>query len=98
MVFRGQARFNDLVNACVLWKIELDPVLRCNHVNLVTASHVRDEVEFLFSAYSAFEVKSVTWSPTPQVKSRPHEIVLYAAPDNQNDATFPEDLPIAPWS
>jgi hypothetical protein len=33
-------KFNALVNACVLWRIELDPVHRCKHVNLVTATHV----------------------------------------------------------
>ena len=35
-----QVAFNVLVNASVLWRIELDPVHRCKHVNLVTATHV----------------------------------------------------------
>ena len=35
-----QVVFADLVNACVLWRIELDLVRGCNHVNLVTATHV----------------------------------------------------------
>jgi hypothetical protein len=35
-----QVAFNVLVNASVLWRIELDLVHRCKHVNLVTATHV----------------------------------------------------------
>ncbi len=93
----GQVRFDDLVNSCVLWIIELDPMHRCNHVNLVTATHMPGEFEFLFSAYSAFEVVRAKWSPTPQDKAQPHEITLRAAPDNK-DALFPEDLPLAPWN
>jgi hypothetical protein len=93
----GQVGFGDLVNSCVLWIVELDPIHRCNHVNLVTATHVQGESEFLFSAYSAFEVVRVHWSPTPQDKARPHEITLRAAPDNKDDGHFPEDLPLAPW-
>jgi hypothetical protein len=34
-----QVTFNGPVNACVLWRIELDPTRRCKHVNLVTATH-----------------------------------------------------------
>jgi hypothetical protein len=30
--------------------------------------------------------------------ARPHEITLRAAPDNKDDALFPEDLPLAPWN
>ena len=41
------------------------------------------EDEFLFSAYSAFEVVRVHWSATPQDKATPHEITLRAAPDNR---------------
>jgi hypothetical protein len=53
------------------------------------------EDEFLFSAYSAFEVVRVHWSATPQDKARPHEVTLRAFPDN---LTVPEDMPLAPWS
>ena len=35
-----QVAFADPINALVLWRIELDPVRGCNHVNLVTATHV----------------------------------------------------------
>jgi hypothetical protein len=93
-----QVTLGEVVNAYVLWIIELDPVRRCNHVNLVTATLAPGEFEFLFSAYSAFEVVRVHWSPTPQDKARPHEITLRAAPDNKDDALFPEDLPLAPWN
>ncbi len=89
--------FSKVVNSRVLWKIVFDPKRGCKHVNLI-ASHNPDEVEFLFSAYSAFEVKSVNWSNTPQDCARPHEITLLAAPDNKNDENFPEHLPLAPWS
>ncbi len=90
-----QVIFTDFVNECVLWRIELDPVHRCNHVNFVTATHIPDEFEFLFSAYSAFEVVRVHWPPTSQDKTTPHEITLRAVPDNR---AVPEDVPLAPWS
>jgi hypothetical protein len=51
--------------------------------------------EFLFSAYSAFEVVRVHWSPTPQNKALPHEITLRAFPDNR---AVSEDVPLSPWS
>ena len=54
------------------------------------------EDEFLFSAYSAFEVVRVYWSATPQDKAHPHEITLRAFPDNR--AVFLEDVPLSPWS
>ena len=56
---------------------------------------MQGEDEFLFSAYSAFEVVRVHWSPTPQNRLLPHEITLRAFPDN---LTVPEDMPLAPWS
>ena len=55
---------------------------------------LQGEDEFLFSAYSAFRVDRVHWSPTPRDKQRPHEITLYALPDNKETS---EDLPLAPW-
>ena len=82
----------------MIWRIELDKERGCNHVNLIKKSHCPKECEFLFSAYSAFEVVRVHWSPTPQDKARPHEITLRAAPDNKDDVHFPEDLPLAPWN
>ena len=85
----------------VLWRFHLDGALppnrRCVHVNFIdrTDGTVHGEDEFLFSAYSAFEVVRVHWSPTPQDKTTPHEITLRAAPDNR---AVPEDVPLAPWS
>ena len=35
-----QVVFADPVNACVLWRIELDLVRGCNYVNFVEATHV----------------------------------------------------------
>jgi hypothetical protein len=37
---RVQVVFADPVNACVLWRIELDLVRGCNYVNFVEATHV----------------------------------------------------------
>ena len=36
-----QVVFADPVNACVLWRIELDYERGCNYVNFVTATHVQ---------------------------------------------------------
>ncbi len=91
-------KFEGETNACVLWKILLDPKECCCHVTLVKGgkkSHCPDEKEFLFTAYSVFTVVSVQWSLTPQDKKTPHEITLRAAVDNAKEA---EDLPLAPWS
>jgi hypothetical protein len=90
-------RFGDVVNSCVLWIVELDPIHRCNHVNLVTATHVPGEFEFLYAPYSVFAVESVTLppagaAPTP---ARPVQIVIVAALDNKEE---PLDLPLAPWA
>ena len=71
---------------------------RCIYARYILSIHcAQDEAEFLFSAYSAFEVVRVHWSPTPQDKALPHEITLRAGPDNK-DADFAEDLPLAPWN
>ena len=77
--------------------MRLDPDLGCDHVNLVEETHCEGESEFLFAAYSAFEVVAVHWSATPQDPAAPHELTVRAAVDNANDPRFPEDLPLAPW-
>jgi hypothetical protein len=92
--FIGRVQHNAVVNARVLWRVELDPVRGCKHVNLVTETHVPGEFEFLFAAFSAFEVVHANWSPTPQDPARPHEIMIRAAVDNSVES---EDLPLAPW-
>ena len=84
-------------NALVLWRVQLDadPARRCKHVNLVTATHVQGELEYLFAAFSVFSVVAVHWSPTPQDAATPHEITIRAAHDNSTES---EDLPLAPCS
>jgi hypothetical protein len=94
----------------VLWVVQVDPAgqhdvsKRCKHVNFVEHSLVPGEQEYLFSAYSIFTVRAVTWGEG----GAPHRIELDAASDNQVDAeggdgrwaTPPgsEQLPLAPWS
>ena len=78
---------------CVLWRVRIDSVQKCVHVNLVQATHVAGEEEYLFAPYSTFTVLSAAWNAgTPEA---PHEIELLAAVDNKAE---PEDLPLAPWS
>ena len=84
------------VNARVVWRVELDAARGCDHVNLVTETHAPGESEFLFAAFSAFEVVRVHWLDAPQDPTTPHEITIRAAHDNRH-ADFPEDLPLAPW-
>ena len=79
----------------VKWLIRIDPVEKCNHVNLMTkrVPPLPDEREYLFAPYSAFTVLSVAWSAGTD--AAPHVIELLAAADNRKAA---EDLPLAPWS
>lgn len=79
----------------VIWCVHIDPVLKCEHVNLVrkVAPGVPDEEEYLFAPYSVFTVRTVTWRRG--TVDEPHWIYLDAAPDNKGP---PEDLPLAPWS
>jgi hypothetical protein len=67
---------------------------RCKHVNLLRESHVADEEEYLFQAYSVFTVASADFS-TAGTAADPYRITLTPAIDN---ALEPEDLPLAPWS
>ena len=96
----------------VLWVIrvdpagEQDPTRRCKHVNFVRHGFVPGEQEYLFTAYSIFTVRSVTWGEGGAA----HRIELDAATDNRAEAeaahgaggrwaTPPgsEMLPSAPW-
>ena len=92
--FMGRAPMGGPVNARVLWEVQLDGSHGCHHVNLVTNSHVETELEFLFTACSAFTVVEATWSPTPTDAATPHRIVVKAAVNNKDES---EDLPLAPW-
>ena len=80
---------------CVLWRVRIDPVRKCHHVNLVTKTvpGLPDEQEYLFAPYSAFTVLSSTWNAG--TAADPHVIELQAAVDNKAER---EDLPLAPWS
>ena len=99
-----------------MWVIHVDPVgqhdlsKRCKHVNFVQHSLIVDaagnpsELEYLFSAYSVFTVRSVRWG----AGGAPHRIELDAASDNRVAAeggagrwatpAGSEDLPLAPWA
>jgi hypothetical protein len=81
-------------NATVLWTIELDGIQRCLHVNRLTETHVEEEAEFLFAAFSVFSVVKAVWSDTPTDALTPHQITIRAAVDNAEER---EDLPLAPW-
>ena len=78
---------------CVLWRVRIDPVRKCHHVNLIKKSNVPGEEEYLFQCYSVFTVVSATWFSGSA--ANPHVIELEAAVDNKEE---PEDLPLAPWS
>ena len=95
----------------VLWVIRVDPAgehdltKRCKHVNFVKHSLVPGEQEYLFTAYSIFTVRSVTWGSG----GAPHRIELDAASDNRVEAEGTGggrwatpigslELPLAPWS
>ena len=82
----------------VLWKVHVDPAgegepaRRCRNANFVQHTHVAGEREYLFTAYSVFTVRKVTWSADPMTS--PHRVDLDVALDN---ALSSEDLPLAPW-
>ena len=82
----------------IKWIIELDPrgesqfKYRCKQVNLVQRANVAGETEFLFAAFSTFEVLEVAWNAGDG--DDPHVVRLRAAIDNLKEA---EDLPLAPW-
>ena len=46
--FIARAVLGGDVNPYILWKICIDPDLGCDHVNLVTETHVPGEFEYLF--------------------------------------------------
>ena len=93
----------------VLWVVRVDPegqhdpTKRCKHVNFVEHSLVEGESEYLFTAYSIFTVRRVTWGGGGE----PHRIEVDAASDNSVGAeggdgrwatpAGSERLPLAPW-
>jgi len=77
----------------VLWRFYFHPDFKCVHVNYLDKSLIENEEEFLFSAYSVFEVRKVEWKENPTWMTS-HIIELYVSPDNLLEQ---EDLPLAPW-
>lgn len=75
----------------ILWKF-LCPGL-CTHVNHIVrrAAGVPEEDEWLFTAYSVFEVRSVKWG----VGSNMHKIKLEVCTDNSKESM---QLPCSPWA
>ena len=83
----------------VLYIIKLDPdgcCLQGNYLGEELATQTRREKEWLFSAYSAFQVISAKDSNTDTLKSPGvrFEITLKACPDNTDVS---DDVPTAPW-
>jgi len=76
----------------ILWTFEF-PIV-CDHVYHIQkrALGVPDEDEWLFAAYSVFEVLKVDWK-TGTLGDH-HEVVLSVKADN---AEFPDNMPCAPW-
>ena len=107
--FLDRVKFEGVVNALVLWKVQVDNRgktdnrYKCKHVNLIKEKTKtllakeqqagRSEKEYLFAAFSPFAVTKVTWSNDP--KKIPHLIEIEAALDGKQES---EDLPLAPWS
>ena len=60
------------------------------------------ESEFLYAAYSAFEVEAVKWA-TPNAETGKykikdfHQVLIRATNDNRDYKQWPENLPLAPW-
>ncbi len=79
----------------VLYCIELDPMLHCDHVNYIDGlSRVRFEHEFLVAAYSCFQVTGVVREEP--VGASPYFVVrLVAAVDNRS---VPSPCVLAPWA
>ena len=87
---------------------EKDPRKRCKHVSFVGKTLVSDEEEYLFTAYSIFTVRKVTWGKD----GARHYIELDAASDNNErldtgaasggggrwaTPAGSENLELAPW-
>ena len=85
-------------NPRVLWTLRFDAENGCQHVNLLRRADGSQiaEAEFLLSPYTAFEVIEVARG-CAGTDDDPHRITLAVAHDNQCE-TWPEDLPLAPWS
>ena len=89
----------------MIWVIHFDPRgdpnnpgyrederFRCRHVNFVSNTHVEDEAEYLFGAYSAFAVRKVHWKGG----SRPVHIMELDPAYDKKSQEWSEDLDLAP--
>ena len=59
-------------------------------------------MEYVYVAYSAFEVEEVRWATPDPVTGKYkindyHQVLIRAAKDNQDHMVWPEDLPLTPW-
>ena len=98
----------------ILWCIKVDgrgilnPEHRVMHASFVNKSLIHDdkftptESEYLYVAYSAFEVEAVEWAMPDAISGRYkkadyHRVVIRAANDNKDLDQWPEELPLAPW-
>ena len=87
-----------------LWRFHLNGNLpeseRCMQANFIgerTDGTVRGEEEFLFSPYSVFTVRAVSWHGEPLVDeyvTQTHVVDVDVASDNKRE---PLDLPLTPW-
>ena len=99
----------------ILWVVKVDgrgikrPEHRVMHASFVHKSLIHDpstykptESEYLYAAYSTFEVEAVRWArPDPATGKYKigvfHKVLVRAANDNRDSKRWPEDLPLAPW-
>ena len=95
---------SDTKHPRILWCIRVDGrgvqhiEHRIMHASFVHKSLYPREAEFLYAAYSAFQVESVIWA-TPDRTGKYtigqyHQVLIRAAKDNKQ---WPEDLLLAPW-
>ena len=104
----------DQAHPRILWCIKVDgrgiksPKYRVMHASFVHKSLVSSntyqplETEFLYAAYSAFEVEAVQWAAPDATTGKYkfgvyHQVVIRAANDNNDLGQWPEELPLAPW-
>ena len=84
---------------CFHFNSNLPESERCMQGKLIDRNDgtVGEELEFLFSPYSVFTVRDVSWHARPLVNeyvTQPHVIDVDVASDNKRE---PKDLPLAPW-
>jgi len=77
----------------IIWTFKFPDL--CSHVNCINrrAPGVPAEDEWLFAAYSAFEVLEAKWNAGTD--RDPHEVELRVMPDNIDES---EVLPCSPWA